>query len=299
MDEPVKTSEFAPAAARSSRGRMHKLINHLIQLQDLAFARDQQEASLQSARLAPLDASIRTLVDELPVDVRSHYEKMRKKGQLAIVPISKGACAGCGMVIPVSQVHAVHGGDILYRCPACARFLHYPESLPRRITKRKLRSEPAQVGVARFSAVELMVPKLAAKTRDEALGELSLLMQAAGFVDNGGSLLEEALRREAIASTTVDYGLAFPHVRGVEGGGVTLALGLSRKGIRFEPESRTLTRIIFFIVIPTAASAFYLRLLSGLTQTFREESAREALMAAETPDQLWKTLNKLTRSSIA
>lgn len=277
---------------------MHKLINHLIQLQDLSFARDQQEASLQSTRLAQLESSIRTMVEELPVDVRSHYEKMRRKGHLAIVPISKGACTGCGMVIPVSQVHAVHAGDVLYRCPSCARFLHYPESQPRRISKRKLRSEPAQVGVARFSAVDLMMPKLAAKTRDEALAELCQRMEAEGFVDSGNLLLEEALRREAIASTSMDLGLAFPHVRGVEGGGVTLALGLSRKGIRFDAENRSLTRIIFFIVIPTAASAFYLRLLSGLTQTFQDEAARDALFAAETPDQLWKALTKLTRSTI-
>ena len=130
------------------------------------------------------------------------------------------------------------------------------------------------------------------------LAELCTKMEDEGFVDNASKLLEEALKREAIISTAVDHGLAFPHVRGVEGGGLTLALGISRKGIKFSPGTRSLTRIIFFMVIPTAASAFYLKLLSGLTQTFQKDEEREKLIEAETPEQLWKMLVKVTKTTI-
>jgi mannitol/fructose-specific phosphotransferase system IIA component (Ntr-type) len=51
--------------------------------------------------------------------------------------------------------------------------------------------------------------------------------------------------------------------------------------------------------IPTAASAFYLRLLSGLTKTFRDEAARDALLKAETSEELWKALVKTTRTTIS
>ena len=144
-----------------------------------------------------------------------------------------------------------------------------------------------------------MVPHLNATDRDGALKELCDKLQAEGFVDNADRLLEEALRREAIMSTAIDHGIAFPHVRGVEGGGLTLALGISRKGIKFNPAARHLTRMVFFMVIPTAASAFYLKLLSGLTQTFNEEEARETLLKASTPEELWKTLLKTTRVTVA
>ena len=60
-------------------------------------------------------------------------------------------------------------------------------------------------------------------------------------------LIEEALRREAILSTAVDHGLAFPHVRGVEGGGLALALGVSEKGIDFGGLAKSKTRLVFFI----------------------------------------------------
>ena len=143
-----------------------------------------------------------------------------------------------------------------------------------------------------------MISDLAATDRDGAITELCAKMSAEGFVDNGDRLAEEALRREAIVSTAVDHGLAFPHVRGVEGGGLTLSLGVSRKGIKFGGSAKSLTRIVFLIVIPTAASAFYLKLLSGLTQAFRDEAARELLLKAETPEELWKCLSKATRLTI-
>ena len=59
-----------------------------------------------------------------------------------------------------------------------------------------------------------------------------------------------------------------------------------------------LTKIIFFIAIPTAAAAFYLKLLSGLAETFAKEEARKALMDAKDQDKLWKALSKLTRATI-
>lgn len=288
----------AAAPERPTKGNMQRWINQLIQLQDLIFAREQQEASMPGTRLTTLDASIQTLLDELPIEMRSHFVKMHKKANLAIVPIANGVCSACGMAIPVSQVHAVHAADKIHHCPSCARFLFYPESAPRRLSQRRLRSEPAQVGMARFSSPLLMIPQLEAGDRDSAIAELCQKMESEGFVDNGSRLCEEALRREAIASTAVDRGLAFPHVRGVEGGALTMAVGVSRKGIKFNPAAKTLTRLIFLISIPTAASAFYLRLLSGLATSFGEEEAREVMLKAETPEDLWKALNKVTRLTI-
>lgn len=271
----------------------------MIQLQDLIFAREQQQASMPGSRLTQLDASIQALLKDLPEDNRTHFEKMWKKVGLAIVPISKGVCSACGMMIPVSHVHAVHAGEALYNCPSCARYLFFPDSPPRRtVAQKRTRSEPHKLGVARFSSPALMMPRIKAKTRDEALEQICMIMEKEKFVDHGKRLFEEALRREAIAGTAVDQGLAFPHVRGVEGGGLSLALATVPKGVKFGDDSKSTTKIICFISIPTAASAFYLKLLAGLTQAMRDSDARDALLAAETQEDLWKTLVKITRLTI-
>jgi mannitol/fructose-specific phosphotransferase system IIA component (Ntr-type) len=79
---------------------------------------------------------------------------------------------------------------------------------------------------------------------------------------------------------------------------LTLGLGLSAKGIRFDGHEKALTRIVFFMVIPTAASAFYLKLLAGLAETLADSDSRKALMAEEAPEKLWKVLVKLTKKTV-
>lgn len=276
-----------------------KVINQLVQLQDLIEARAQQDAMASRGRLTQLDASIQSMTDELPPETAALFQRLHKRSRPAIVPVVGGVCAGCGMAIPVSQVHAVHAAITLHTCPACSRLLFHPEdNAPRRLPPKREAGEPVKVGIARFSSPGLMIPALQATDRDAAIAEICAVVEAAGFVNNGTRLAEEALKREAIASTAFDHGIAFPHARGVEGGGLTLALGISPKGIRFAADQRVLTRIVFLVAIPTAASAFYLRLLGGLTKTFQDETARQKLLDADSPEKLWKTMCQLTRRAI-
>jgi mannitol/fructose-specific phosphotransferase system IIA component (Ntr-type) len=202
------------------------------------------------------------------------------------------------MKIPTSLVQAVKVSSQLQVCPICTRILYFQEGLPRHVGAAPRRGDPRKVGIARFSSPSLMIPNLEAETRDEAIRELARKMQESGFVDDAEKLVDASLKREAIVSTAVDHGLAFPHVRRVEGGGLTLGLGISNKGIKFDGHDKTLSRIIFFMVIPTAASAFYLKVLAGLAETFSDAEARKALVAEESPEKLWKVLVKLTKKTI-
>ncbi len=278
---------------------MKPIINHLVQLQELIEARAQQETIMPNAQLSQLDASIKSMMGNLPSDLQQQFVKLQKKVHVAIVPVAAGVCSGCGMALPVSLVHTVKAAESIYNCPNCARLLYaLPESSPRRVAKAKRRSDPVAVGIARFSSPNLMVANMTSTTRDDVIAELCSKLEEEDFVDKSDQLIDEALRREAIASTAVDHGLAFPHVRGVEGGGLALALGTSKKGIKYSGSSRALTRIVFFVVIPTAASAFYLKLLAGITQAFRKKESRDKLMAATTSAKLWKALVSTTKTTV-
>jgi mannitol/fructose-specific phosphotransferase system IIA component (Ntr-type) len=277
---------------------MHSKINHLIQLQELSLIRAEQKAHRHGHRLDELDASIATLTSELSPDIQALMTRMQKRDLIIIVPMTNGICNGCGMRLPTSHVQAVKVSNDIQVCPICTRILYYQEGLARNIGKAPRRTEPRKVGIARFSSPALMIPRLKSASRDGAIEELAAKMQEAGFVDDAGKLVEGALKREAIVSTALDHGMAFPHVRGVEGGGLTLGLGISAKGIKFDGHDKTLTRIVFLMVIPTAASAFYLKLLAGLAETFSDGEARKALQAEENPEKLWKLLIKLTKKTI-
>lgn len=278
---------------------MHPTMNHLVQLQELTLIREEQQVARDGAHLEQLNESIEAMTKQLPDDVRVMFAKLKKKDQNAIVVVSEENCSGCGMKLPRSLVQQVRLAKEIQSCPNCARFLYTPDDSVRNIRKQPGRFELRKPGISRFSSENLMIVDLEAAKGEEAIRELALKMEKEGFVDKSDLLIEEALRREAICSTTVDHGLAFPHVRWVEGGGLTLAVGLSKEGFVFNgAKDGELTHIVFFLVIPTAASAFYLKLLAGLTETFMEEPARKALFETKSQAEMWKVLLKVTRKAI-
>jgi mannitol/fructose-specific phosphotransferase system IIA component (Ntr-type) len=273
-------------------------IKHLIQLQDLVAARAQQQASMPSQRLQQLDRNIKTLTDELPGELKTHFNRLLAKSIEAIVPVTGDNCSGCGFALTKTMVNSINAGDELNRCPNCTRILYAPDVPLTRRSPRRRWGEPVQRGIERFSSPELMVPSLKGTTKEELLMELCETLHTEKYVNDCLVLHDAAMRREAIVSTAVENGIAFPHVRGVEGGGLTLALGISKKGVKFGAPSDRLTKIFFYMVIPTAASAFYLKLLSGLTQSFGTKEARDSLLKAKTQEELWKALVKATRKMI-
>lgn len=276
---------------------MRRIINHLSQLQELSLIRNEHRTMGDGAHLGRLNDSIDTLTNKLPPPTRTQYVRLEKKDAIVLAPVNEGSCSVCGMRLPISQVQAVAQAKELQSCPNCGRFMYMSEGA-RWTGEKPKRSAPRKAGIARFSSKALMIPSLEATTKDGAIRELACKMAAEGFVDDADKLIDAALDREAILSTAVDFGIAFPHVRGVEGGGLTLGLGISRDGIAFDGPGADPSHFIFFFAIPTAVSAFYLKLLAGLTESFMKDISRQALLDAETPEALWKALTRATRYTV-
>lgn len=277
---------------------MDRILNQLIQLQELNFVLSEQRTLVPKSRLTDLENSIKALIANLPQEIATLYRGLQERSQAAVVPEANGTCSGCGISLPTSLASEIRTGKGIRQCPNCKRILYHFEGAPRQLKRRLERTEMPRVGVARFSSRELMLPRIEAEDRDNAIAELIQLMATKGFVENAESLLTAALRRESIISTSLEHGLSFPHVRGVEGGALTLSLGLKKQGLKFDRSKGRLTRIIFFIVIPSAASVFYLQIISGLIETFWEDSARKKLLACKTSKEMWTALNTLTQKTI-
>ncbi len=278
---------------------MRETIDLLIQLQELGLIRDEQR-SLHGplADLASLNESIDKLTEKLDAPAKAIYTRLSKKDHIVMSPMHAGRCSMCGMSLAISQVQSVKQCRSLVACPSCARILYDPDGAKWVAERPKLSSGERKTGVARFSSASLMVPNLKAKTAREAIAELSAAMQSAGLVDDASKLVNDAINREATLSTAVGHGLAFPHVRGVEGGGLTLVLGTSKQGVKWTDTEDEPAQFVFFATIPTAVSAFYLKLISGLVETFTKDVHRKAVLAAEDPESLWKALVKATRYTI-
>lgn len=274
---------------------MKSQINAIRQLQELVLIRDEHYQTGDGSHLDSLNDSIDDIKGKLTSQVAGIFERLYKKSHIVIASMAKGCCSVCGMQVPIAQAQQVRMAQHLVTCSSCGRILFSDDDdSPHNISVKPDRDE-IKTGVSRFSAEELMIPELKATTREGAIEELANAMAGAKFISNADSLVTAALSRENILPTAMENGFAFPHVRGVEGGGLTFALGLSRDGIDWAGQK---VNIVFLSAIPVAVSAFYLRLLADIMAAFRKAETKESLFAAKTPSDLWKALSKATRAYV-
>ncbi len=274
---------------------MKSQINTLRQLQELVLTRDEHHQTGDGSHLDQLNDAIDELQRKLEPQVAGLYSRLYKKSHIVVSAMSNNCCAVCGMQVPIAQGQQVRLAQHLVTCSSCGRILFaIDDDAARNVAEPGDRENP-KIGISRFSAEELMIADLDAKTREEAIEKLAKTMEEAKFITNADSLVAAALEREGVLSTAVGEGFAFPHVRGVEGGALTLAMGVSREGIDWDGEK---VHFIFLSAIPVAVSAFYLRLMSGLMQAFSKEANRKLVLDAENSALLWKALQKVTRSTV-
>ena len=277
---------------------MKNQINLLNQLQELILTRDEHHQTGDGSHMDVLSDSIDALAAKLDPQPKALYERLYKKDHIVMSPMSNGCCAVCGMKLPISQVQQVRLAKTIQTCSSCGRMLFTAEEdAPKYTGGKPARGEPRKTGISRFSAEELMLPTLQATTPQAAIAELAQAMSENRFVSNPEALVKSAIERENVLSTAMGDVLAFPHVRGVEGGGLSLALGLSEKGIVWDADGSRV-HVVVFSVIPVAVSAFYLRLVSMLCDAFKRKENLTLVRGSQNAAELWKNLVKATRYSV-
>ena len=274
---------------------MKSQINTLRQLQELVLTRDEHNQTGDGSHLDALNDSIDALQKKLEPQVAGLYARLYKRSHIVISAMVNNCCAVCGMQVPIAQGQQVRLCQHLVTCSSCGRILFAADEDAVVNTSEAPDRDNPKTGISRFSAEELMVCDLGSATREQAIAKLALAMEKHGFISSAENLVTAALEREGVLSTAMEGGLAFPHVRGVEGGGLTLAMGVSQEGIDWDGEK---VNMVFLSAIPVAVSAFYLRLMAGLAQSFAKEANRKAVLEAKDTATLWKALQKATRATV-
>ena len=106
---------------------------------ELAEANQDQAAAL--AQIDEREANLKKTIEEMEglrteaagkIDspTLARYDRLLgKKGANIIVGIMRGACGGCHMKLPSSEVVAVKGGQQMKYCPNCGRILYYTRDM--------------------------------------------------------------------------------------------------------------------------------------------------------------------------
>jgi mannitol/fructose-specific phosphotransferase system IIA component (Ntr-type) len=128
---------------------------------------------------------------------------------------------------------------------------------------------------------------LTATTKDAALNELvDVLVRDEPSLDRQ-TLADEIAKREAMMSTGIGNRLAIPHVRLAGVKNAAIAVGVSKVGITdYESLDQQPVSIVVMIIAPAGEHDTYIRLLARVADVLKDESMREAIIAADDTDTI-------------
>ncbi|MBN1865109.1 MAG: PTS sugar transporter subunit IIA [Victivallales bacterium] len=270
---------------------MNKIINQLLQIQDLTLILRENDIlhkrrDIEARATESLKRNISEMKEYLSGDILSDLQLLSSKYDIFVVPMINDTCTGCFMKMPVGIANNVRQTSQCISCPSCRRFLYEGYQ-----SRRPSGNFQQYKGIARFSSVDLMLPDLSADNHADALREIALLTAEKGFVENGEEFAEALLEREALASTAVGSKLAFPHARGISACGMTLALGISGKGIDFG-EGETV-HLVFASAVPTQTSVFYIDMVSKIARYFGKAENTSKMIQCKTAEDMWRIFVKI------
>lgn len=269
---------------------MNKHINQLLQIQDMLFVLQENDIlhkykGTEKSISSKLNNNIQQMKELLPADISGTFGRIADKYEVFVVPMMNDTCMGCFMKLPVGVASNVKNTANCVSCPSCHRFLYQDFQTERPDNNLHYK------GIARFSSIDLMFPNIEGENHSDAITELAKKTTDAGFVENENEFLEALMQREAMASTAVGSGIAFPHARGVRACGMTLAVGTTRKEIDFGNSEKV--NLIFLSAVPTQTSIFYMELVSKIARYFGKAENAKKLRDCKTPEEMWKILVKV------
>lgn len=273
---------------------MKDQIAALKELQELVLIRDEYYQGGDGSRMDEFNTRIDELKSKLGPQLRTMFERLYKRNHVASAGLANNCCAACGMAVPIANVQMVRKGDRIVCCASCGRILYAADEDTVSNTKGRVDQE-GKIGIERFSGEPLMLAGLKSRERADAIAELAGLLEANGYIANADNMVAAAMERENILSTATDHDIAFPHVRGVEGGGLTIAVGTSKEGVKW---GGLKVHIVILAMIPVAVSAYYLKFMSAVTKSLSRESVRAAIIGADDAAELWRLVQKSTRTEL-
>lgn len=139
--------------------------------------------------------------------------------------------------------------------------------------------------VLKHTSRGLFLPDLKAKKKKSALTEIVDGMIAGTEIQNPDTIMQMLQSREALGSTAVGPGVAFPHGRTLAVQRLTILIARSVGGVDFDSEDGKPTHLFFVLVAPPQDSGHqYIKSLATLIDRVQDADLRAKLMQAEDYD---------------
>ena len=154
-----------------------------------------------------------------------------------------------------------------------------------------------------------IVPKLKAQTKREVIEELvdvlynNNVLRANNPIANAlpvganrpplsetdkACIIDTLMEREEVISTGMQYGIAIPHCRTGAVGKITVAVGLSQNGIKFQSIDGEPSKIFVLILTPDCPNSPHIQFLANIAALLNNEKMRAKLLSCESKEDIYQ-----------
>ncbi|EOH91490.1 PTS sugar transporter subunit IIA [Enterococcus villorum] len=151
----------------------------------------------------------------------------------------------------------------------------------------------AEFSIANVINEQLICLKMKAKTKEEAIIELSKRLKENNLIEDVEAFSKDVFQREKEGMTGIGYGVAIPHGKSTSVKHTSLAVGKVQTPIQWESlDEQPVQIIILFAVKDTDANTVHIKLLQKVAMLLAEETFIEKLNQATSKTELMELLAK-------
>jgi mannitol/fructose-specific phosphotransferase system IIA component (Ntr-type) len=142
-----------------------------------------------------------------------------------------------------------------------------------------------------MSLVDQITPevvKVPLESRDKVgvIDELVKVLQDAGRIDDWRKAADAVHRRESLASTGLEAGVAVPHAKTDAVSRLTISIGIAPEGIEFNAADGKPSHIFFLILAAPDQSGPHIQALAEIARLAKSRAFLRSLTSARTPQEV-------------
>ncbi|MBN1265204.1 MAG: PTS sugar transporter subunit IIA [Anaerolineales bacterium] len=141
-----------------------------------------------------------------------------------------------------------------------------------------------------------VILSLKGKTKEAVVEELAGTLVSNQKICNIERFIQDVWGREKIGDTAVGFGIAIPHARSSAVLSPAIAIGRTA-GLHWNGEAEGCVQLIVLLAVPEEKAANnHMAILSNVARMLVDEDSRNALLTAETPQDVLDTIEGYQRT---
>lgn len=133
---------------------------------------------------------------------------------------------------------------------------------------------------------EVIKVPLVSTTKPEVIRELVELLRDAGKISDMEQVYDALMKRESLGSTGLEQGIAVPHAKTTAVNSLTVALGISPKGIDFQAIDGDPSKLFFLLLAPPDQSGPHIEALADIARITKSQAFCRTLASSTTPAEV-------------